>query len=116
MNRTKSLLTPLTFSRLFLSNNLASFELDPPARIRLPSILLNCPQYRNTGSFEVLRLASQSMVPKFLAVPKSQVCSCEVWVQEAVRMTPSLVSIPSPQIRGPNINLSYTPTFMVSGP
>lgn len=33
-----------TFSRLFLSKSLASFALLPPARMRLPSILLNWPQ------------------------------------------------------------------------
>ena len=67
-----------TFSKLFLSNNFASFALLPPANIRLPSILLNYPLYKNIGSLDVLKLASQSIVPKFLPVPRSHVCNLEV--------------------------------------
>ena len=62
-----------TFSKLFLSKSLASFALLPPAKIKLPSILLNYPLYNNIGSLEVLKFASQSIVPKFFPVPKSHV-------------------------------------------
>jgi hypothetical protein len=45
MNWTKCLYLKrnFTFSKLFLSNNLTSLLLLPPAIIKLPSTLLNCP-------------------------------------------------------------------------
>ena len=90
-----------TFSKLFLSNNLASFAFDPPAKIKLPSILLNWPEYKKIGSGHVLKLASQSITDMGFPDPKSQVLNYSVYVHEQVRITPSLVSMPSPQIKGP---------------
>lgn len=42
-NENRQIKNNRTFSKLFLSNNLASLALLPPARIKLPSILLNWP-------------------------------------------------------------------------
>jgi hypothetical protein len=63
------------FSMSVRSNILASLELEPPASMSVPSILENYPEYRNTGSLDVLRLESQSTVVINLQFLRSHIWS-----------------------------------------